>query len=90
MANNRMWLLHRPTGKAVFLAKRMGDGWYTKNDALGLNEFFDHLQNVATDGWMGDDFVLAMEDCTGAPGAFNDWRYTADEEPFRVLELVKK
>ena len=28
MANNRMFLLHRPSGKAVYLGKRMGWGWY--------------------------------------------------------------
>lgn len=28
MANNRMILVYRPTGQAVYLGKRLGDGWY--------------------------------------------------------------
>ena len=28
MANNRLYLKHKSTGKSVYLGKRMGWGWY--------------------------------------------------------------
>lgn len=70
MANNRMWLVHKPSGSAVFLGKRMGGSWYgTPED---LSERIAVLFSVTE----GDDFALAMEDCAGAPHAFGGWQYT--------------
>ena len=34
MANNRMFLVHRPSGIAVPLGKRLGDGYYMTPDDL--------------------------------------------------------
>ena len=44
MANNRMWLIYKPTGHAVCLAKRMAQGWYIiQPETLGaaIERFLD-------------------------------------------------
>ena len=75
MANNRMWLLHRPTGKAVFLGKRMGWGWY--GTPAGLTSKIEALfKAVCAAETNQDDFCLAMEECSEAPEAFESWEYT--------------
>ncbi len=46
MANNRLYLVHRPTGFALFLGKRMLRGWYSGNDGIPeakLNAFYDRI-----------------------------------------------
>lgn len=79
MANNRMWLVHRPTGLAAYLGKRMGWGWYMRDsERAAMGENIETLYEVLEEmGYGGeqDNFVLAMEDCSGAPGAFEDWQY---------------
>lgn len=75
MANNRLWLVHRPTGAAVFLGKRMAWGWsghVEENDAI--NNFFNFVQNADYEGDQ-DDFVLAIEDADGAPCCTDKWKY---------------
>jgi hypothetical protein len=68
MANNRMWLIHKPSKLGVMLGKRMSCGWYTSDD--NLMKFFDYIQRCEGQ----DDFVLAMEDC------FGEWDYTDERE----------
>jgi hypothetical protein len=44
MANNRMWLTHKPTGERVLLAKYYpSTGWYVRDDDLvdRLTKLFD-------------------------------------------------
>ena len=71
MANNRMFLVHRPSGLAVFLGKRMGHGWYTTDRCASVQILFDAVENE--DG--RDDFALAIEDATGATLALGEWQY---------------
>jgi len=92
LANNVMFIVHRPTGKAVRVAKRMGDGWYIANDDLldHLTILFDlaekhddpqHSRNI-------DNFSLAMEYCEESGDAYTDWDYggqPADENGLRTL-----
>lgn len=88
MANNRMWLLHKPTGKAVFLGKRMGDQWYgTPEDVAAMIAIL--FETSYSDQYIGNDnFCLAMEQCSGAPNAFDGWRYTSmGENPITTLEV---
>lgn len=79
MANNLLYLIHKPTGKSFILGKRMGEGWYQGagwyKDAEGiagasmaakLEEFFRLCENDG-DWATQDDFVLGMEDASGAP-----------------------
>lgn len=65
MANNRLWLVHRRTGKRVMLAKHF-DGWSTLGDLdEKLNQFFDGDEYI----YERDDFALDMEhwDVQGTP-----------------------
>ena len=75
MANNRMFLVHRPSGLAVFLGKRMGHGWYTTDRCIGVQELFDALENEHTYYNQQDDFAVALEDATGATLALGEWQY---------------
>jgi len=46
MANNRIFLVHKPSGKRVTLGKRMGAGWYNSNDLKSqINDFFDYIES---------------------------------------------
>jgi hypothetical protein len=74
MANNRLWLVHRPTGAAVRLGKRLADGWYGPPSVEQMNAFFE----AAGEGPSQDDFVLALEDADGAPMCSEDWKYEGD------------
>jgi hypothetical protein len=72
MSNNRLWLIHRPSGEAVCLGSRTAVQWGVRNPvALGnaVHAFFDRVNDHGED-WSGrDDFVLALEDTErGAPG----------------------
>lgn len=79
MANNRMWLHHKPTGNAICLGKRMGDGWYHTGGNQTLNEFYESCHQDL-DGIGTDDFILLMEDANVAPHASDDWVYD-DHKP---------
>ena len=64
MADNRLYLFHRPTGKHVMLAKRHGMSWFTYHDTIGprLNALFDAVEsNLDCDFWGNDDFALVLE-----------------------------
>jgi len=82
MANNRLYLVHRPTNASVYLGKRMAHGWYGAYPELGekMAEFFE----AAGDYLDQDDFVLALEDASGAPGATDRWKYVG---PDNEIEL---
>lgn len=84
MANNRMFLVHRPTGKAVMLGKRMASGWYRpgfNGQPDPLAKRMERLFELAEDHWENsqddnlDDFVLVMEDAEGPTGAITEWTY---------------
>ena len=92
MANNRIWLVYRPTGKAVFLGKRMADGWYGVPDDIKqrIEALFQHISD--DDGYFQDDLMLAMEGCdVTSPFVNTNWRYTTDDPgPLRQLEILDK
>lgn len=83
MANNRLWLVHRPSGAAVFLGKRMAFGWYQNMGETiegRLDAFFSEACDVS-DLKSQDDFILVMEDAENAPACTEHW--TWDEERWR-------
>ncbi len=81
MADNRMWLVHRPTGASVCLGKREAWGWYDAAAQAKLTEFY-HRCVEGDDSKVGqDDFVLAMEDASGAPACTDRWTYGEDYKP---------
>ena len=76
MANNRMYLMHRPSRKAVYLGKRMGWGWYNVPDDVKerIKRLFKMVENQEADGDQ-DDFCIALEDGETAPLSDSDWQY---------------
>lgn len=59
MANNRMYLVHKVTGKKLYLGKRMGHGYYNPQLPEALQTFFDQC---AADDVTADPFVIEYED----------------------------
>jgi len=52
MANERMFLLHEPSGYYVYLAKRMGWGWYGVPDDVKqmIELLFDAIETQVAEG----------------------------------------
>jgi hypothetical protein len=77
MANNRMFLVYRPTGDVVYLGKRMGYGWYgTPEDvAQRIAALFEKAENAAGGDISQDDFAIALEFGDNQPHAISDWKY---------------
>ena len=87
MANNRMFLIHKPSKLGVMLGKNMGCSWYKAPEKDTLESFYEYIASKAE--MNQDDFVLAMEDCENS-SCFNDWIYTDKKEAgFRVFEIIK-
>lgn len=63
MANNRMYLTHRPSGLSVYLGKRMEHGWYDVPDDLAerVRALFESFESFDYQ----DDFCVSLEDTTG-------------------------
>lgn len=72
MANNRMYIVHIPTGYAVCFGKRMGWGWYLgagSNTNAALEELYEKLEAIGY-GEEGrqDDFGIALENARAISG----------------------
>jgi hypothetical protein len=85
MANNRMFLVHVPSGLGVNLGKRMAYGWYVRDEnGLGLGSrlsaFYAMIE--AHPEWEQDAFALAMEDADRAM-EMPPWSYGPMEGGFR-------
>ena len=86
MANNRMYLIHRPSGLGVSLGKRMVGPWYNAPDKNEMEMFYHHIF-FNCDG-SNDDFVLAVEDGRNS-GCPDDWVPTEKTEGgFRVFKQL--
>ncbi len=88
MANNTMWLVHKPTGLGIRLGKRMGTGWYSPPERQKLAEFFDLSYDNCDEGEQ-DAFVLVIEHL---PGDFESGWVPGEATPegFRIFEHAKK
>lgn len=75
MANNRMFLIYKPSKLGVMLGKRMIMGWYKAPESKELERFYDYVEANHFDTM--DDFVLAMEDCSRSD-CFGDWNYSGE------------
>jgi hypothetical protein len=73
MANNRMYITHRPTGKSVYIGKRMGCGWYGVPENLSetVQNLFEDTEETGKCGQ--DDFIISMEDASEAPKCTDKW-----------------
>jgi len=59
-----MYLLHRPSGKAAYIARRGGWGWEALQDAAErMAALFNEVEAVGTNQ---DDFSVALEDSSKA------------------------
>lgn len=87
MANNRMFLVYRPTGDAVYLGKRMWWGWYGTPEDLAqrIAELFEKAEKAAG-GFSQDDFAIALENGEYQPHAIDKWQYK-DMEGGKVRSL---
>ena len=82
MANNRLYLVHRPSGLAVMIGKRMGFGYYTPHGA-DISTRLESFYAAVIDAWGNgpvkhsqDDFVIALESGEHQPHALScgtDW-----------------
>lgn len=91
MANNRMLLIHRPTGLAVILAKHMGLGWYAPPSPETLNLLYDEVAKRTNAMADMEDFCLGMESCAAdTPYVRTDWNgYYHDVDEPRLLQVNK-
>ena len=93
MANNRMFLVHVPSGLGVHLGKRMAYGWYGADQELGerLNRFYAMLTERGLEEGGNveeqDAFALAMEDADGAM-EMPPWQYGEMEGEFRRFNFL--
>ena len=76
MADNRMWLIHRPTRLGVMIGRRNGLGWDKAPEQEDVQRFFEYLK-INPEGSQ-DDFFLAMEDCATVD-CFSNWKYGKNE-----------
>lgn len=87
MADNRMFLIHRPSNLGILLGKRLGFPWYqsTEDDNPNETEVSKFLEYVDA---YDDDFVLALEE-PGNELQFKDWKYTTElKDGFRVFKFT--
>ena len=86
MANNRMFLVHKPSKLGIMLGKRMGWGWYGAPTKKEIQRFFKYLENNPEGSQ--DDFFIAMEDCSES-SCFNKWNYTNEKiDGFLVFKFT--
>ena len=89
MANNRMLLCYRPSGRIIGLGKRMGFGWYNAVKKEKLDEFFAQCEQDALEVEDSQDaFCLLMENDQGLTDCFGkQWVYDSKES--RGFDFVK-
>lgn len=92
MANNRMYLVYRPTGDAVYLGRRMDWGWHGTPDDVA--EKIANLLEKASDyadglNYSQDDFAIALEQGDGHPHAISNFEYKGSStEQLNIHETV--
>lgn len=84
MASNRMLLIFRPTGRAIILAKKVGNDWVGGTTGLEarMSDFTFDIEDAcnANPDLNRDDFYIAMENGDNLPGVLVDgWDYTNNE-----------
>lgn len=93
MANNRMYLVHRPSGRGIFLGSRGGWGYHPPPPELSadLGALYAYVEQG---GWPGedregaqDDFAVLLEIGGGrsTPYALAAWQFDREAEPLPRL-----
>jgi hypothetical protein len=81
MANNRLFLVFKPSGHAVYLGKRMAFGWYDTPDDLSerIKALFEKVEEACSDNgeFSQDDFAVALEvePDLPSPHIIHDWEF---------------
>ena len=94
MANNRMYLVHIPTGLAVMIGKRLGWGWYMHPESqsdLGnrIALLYEVLEKEYSYEGNQDDFTIALEDADEASFALGNLVY-GPERKDKLIQLIIK
>lgn len=89
MANNRMYLVHRPTGRAFALAKHMAGPWYTHATGDGKWEGTLELWLDSIGANDQNDMMLAMEDADDAP-CVHEVQVSTNAEGQLVAEVIER
>ncbi len=89
MANNRMLLIHRPTGLAVVIGKHMAWNWYRPPEKETLELLYNEVEKRTKSIADMEDFCLGMEDCHAeTPFVLTDWHgYYRDKDEPRLLQV---
>jgi hypothetical protein len=92
MANNRMYLVHVPTGKSLYIARQSGLEWYNNRieEPAPWDKFFQDLRD---EGHWDSNFAITMEGTEDAPFAYpaRGWNYDMarmNEDGIRTLEMI--
>jgi hypothetical protein len=87
MANNRMYLVHVPSGLATSIGKRM-DKWNARCSIDSIQQLFDTVELEYGD--MGDDYAIALEDANGATLATDEWEWSGNSRHDGLLQFNMK
>lgn len=92
MANNRMFLIHQPTGLAIIIGKHMGWGWYNPPEQDTLQAFYARVEDESGNEAEMEDFCLGMESCEADTQLVRTdlSLYHYDEKDKRFLQINKK
>ena len=92
MANNRMLLIHRPTGLAIVIAKHMGAGWGVSRGSDTMQLLFDTVDSRCEEKAEMEDFCLGMESCEAVTSFVStDWSgYYQDEREPKLLQVNER
>jgi hypothetical protein len=75
-----MYLVHQPTGLSLYLAKRMGYGWYFGVGYPDIAGFLSYVEKHDMTGSQ-DDFIIGMENASLAPAAVEIVSQNEDYSP---------
>ena len=90
MADNRMHLLHVPTGNSVLLGKQLFSGWrHPRPEELARS--IPALFNSSVEAEWDSEYVVVFENADGSFGELVNWRYGGgprDENGIMDLEVL--
>jgi|GEM_PF-7059384 len=93
MADNRLWLIHRPTGLGIMLGKVLASPWYTAGDDMtrDMDRYFAVVAGESEDYGRAPDFILAAETAVVGDAMYQIGEYPPpiEGERYRRFNLSK-
>jgi len=84
MADNRMFLIHKPSKLGIMLGRRFGVAWSSSIEAGRMDAFYNLVGDLPNEP---DNFILAMEDGRES-GVFDEFEYDGiDDSGFHRFKL---